>query len=59
MHFTLHEAVALETTQSLRKHFLRNPTDRALQFCITHRAPRKDLNHKRRPFVGNPLEHKS
>jgi len=58
MHFTLHEAVALETTQSLREHLLRNPADRALQFCITYRAPRQDLNNERRPFVGNPVEHK-
>jgi hypothetical protein len=30
-----------------------------LQFGITHRAPRQDLNNERRPFIGNPLEHKS
>ena len=59
MHFALHEAVALETAQSLCEHLLRNPADRALQLCITHRAPRQDLNNERSPFVGNPVEHKS
>jgi hypothetical protein len=38
---------------------LRNPADRALQLCITHRAPSQDLNNERGPFVGNPVKHKS
>ena len=59
MHFALHEAVALEAAQSLREHLLRNPADRALQFGITHRSARQDLNNERSPFVGNPVEHKS
>ena len=59
MHFALHEAVALEAAQSLREHFLRNAADRALQFGIPHRPARQDLNNERRPFIGNPLEHKS
>jgi hypothetical protein len=57
MHFALHQAVALEAAQSLRKHLLRNPADRALQFGITHRSARQDLNNERRPFVRNPIEH--
>ncbi len=59
MHFALHEAVALEAAQSLREHFLRNSADRALQFGITHRSARQDLNNERGPFVGNPVQHKS
>ena len=59
MHFTLHQAVALEAAQSLREHLLRNPADRALQRRIAHGAARQDLNHERRPFVGNSIEHKS
>ena len=59
MDFALHEAVALEAAQSLREHLLRNPADRALQFGITHRSARQDLNNERRPLIGNPLEHKS
>jgi len=55
----VHEAVALETAQSLREHLLRNPADRALQFGITHRSARQDLNNERSPFVGNPVEHES
>jgi len=59
MDFPLHEAVALEAAQSLGEHLLRNPADRALQLRITHRAARQDLNNERRPFVGNPVKHKS
>ena len=59
MDFALHQPVALEAAQSLREHLLRNPADRALQFGITHRSARKDLNNERSPFVGNPVEHKS
>jgi len=58
MHFALHEAVALEAAQSLGEHLLRNSADRALQFGIAHGSPRQDLNNKRCPFIGNPLEHK-
>jgi hypothetical protein len=29
-----------------------------LQFGITHRSARQDLNNERRPFIGNPVEHK-
>ena len=59
MHFAFHEAVALEAAQSLGEHLLRNPANRALEFGITHRSARQDLNNERRPFIGNALEHKS
>ncbi len=59
MNSALHQAVALEAAQCLGKHFLRNSADRALQFGITHRSASEDLNNQRRPFVGNPVEHKS
>ena len=59
MHFALNEAVALETAQSLCEHFLRDAANRALQLGVTHRSPRQDLNDECRPFVGNPVEHKS
>ena len=58
MHFALHEAIALEAAQSLGEHLLRNPADRALEFGITHRSARQDLNNERRPLIGNPLEDK-
>ena len=59
MHFTLDEAVALEASQSLGEHLLRNPPDCALQLGITHRSARQDLNNKRSPFVGNPVQHEA
>src|SRR5204862_8348845 len=54
-----HQAVALKAAQRLSKHLLRNSANRALQFGITHRSASQDLNNERRPFVGNPVEHKS
>ena len=59
MHFALHQAIALQAAQSLGEHFLRDAANRALQFGVTHRSPRQDLNDECRPFVGNPVEHKS
>ena len=56
---SLHEAVALESAQCLRQHFLRNTSDFALQRGITHRSARQNLNNERRPFIGNSVEHES
>ncbi len=58
MNSALHEAVAFETAQGLRQHFLRNPADLALERGVTHRAASEDLNNERGPFIGNAIEHK-
>ncbi len=58
MNGALHEAVAFETAQGLRQHFLRNPADLALERGVTHRAASEDLNNERGPFIGNAIEHK-
>ena len=58
VHFALYQAIALETAQCLRQHLLRDAPDGAMQLGITHRSARQDLNDERRPFVGNPVEHK-
>ena len=53
----LHEAVALESAQCLRQHFLGNTSDFALQRGITHRSARQNLNNERCPFIGDSVEH--
>src|ERR1700674_4168453 len=55
----LHEAVALQTAQRLRQHFLRNAADLALKRGVTHGAPSQNLNDERGPLVRNPIEHES
>ena len=59
MNGTLHQAVALEAAQSLRQHFLRNPSDLSLQRSVTHRSARQNLNNESGPFVSNSVQHKS
>ena len=59
MHHPSHQAVALKAAQRLGKHFLRNSANCALQFGVTHRSASKDLNNERRPFIGNPIQHKT
>ena len=58
MNGALHEAVAFETAQGLRQHFLRNPADLPLERGVTHCAASKDLNNERGPFVSDAIEHK-
>ena len=55
----LHEAVALQTAQRLRQHFLGNAADLALERGVTHGALSQNLNNKRGPLVRNPIEHES
>jgi hypothetical protein len=57
MHCSLHEAVTLETAESLREHFLRNPADLALKRSVTHRAGGKNLDNEGSPFVSDAVEH--
>jgi hypothetical protein len=57
MHSALDEAVALQTPQRLRQHFLRDPTDLALKRGVTHRATSENLDRKRGPFVSNAVKH--
>jgi len=54
---SLHQAVALETTQRLCQHFLRNTPDLALKRGITHRSARQNLNNERCPLIGDSVEH--
>jgi len=57
MNSALHQAVSLEAAQCLRKHFLRNPSDLALQCSVAHRSPRENLDDQSRPFIRNPIKH--
>ena len=57
MNSALHQAVALEASQCLGQHFLRNAPDLALQRGITHRSARQNLDNESCPFVGNSIKH--
>ncbi len=57
MNFALHEAIAFQTAQRLRQHFLRDASDLPVQGGITHRAPRQDLDDESGPFVGDAFQH--
>src|SRR5262245_19252812 len=59
MHCTLHKSIAFEAAQSLGQHFLRNPTDFALERSVTPRAAGKNLNGERCPFISNAIKHQS
>ncbi len=59
IHFAFDETVTLETAQRLRQHFLRNAADLPLQLGVTHRAAGQNLNHQRRPFVCDPIQHEA
>lgn len=58
MDLALDQPVALQAAQRLRQHFLRNPTNGAMQGAVSHCPLRKNLNDQRRPFVRNAIEHK-
>lgn len=59
MDLALNQPVALQATQRLGQHFLRNPTNGAMQRAVSHCPVRENLNDKRRPFVRDAIEHEA
>jgi len=57
MNGALYQAIALEASECLGQHFLRNAADLALQRGITHRSARQNLDNESCPFVSNSIEH--
>jgi len=57
--FAQNKAVAFEAAQRLSQHFLRNPTDLAMQFGVAHRFSREQLNSDRCPLIGDAIEDKT
>ena len=57
MDLALDQPVALQAAQCLGQHFLRNPTNGAMQRAVPHCPLRENLNDKRRPFVRDAIEH--
>lgn len=58
MDLALDQPVALQAAQCLGQHFLRNPTNGAMQRAVSHRPVRENLNYQCGPFVCDAIEHK-
>src|SRR5438132_11259105 len=57
MNSALHHAVALEASQCLGQHFLRNAADLAMLRGITHRSARQNLDNESPPFISNSIQY--
>jgi hypothetical protein len=56
---TVNQSVTLKAAQGLGQHLLGNAANGALEFGVTHRSVRKDLNDERSPFIRDAIKHEA
>jgi len=53
----IHETIALECTERLRKHLLRDAAKAPLQLCITMRSLTERENHEHCPLTRDSIQY--